>query len=141
MPYKSIIIIAALVAIFAVSCGGGGEASPTATARPEPQPTQPPQPASGGGKVVRVENWDIGGSGEYKFIPSEFSFAVGETATFKLSAETEFHTFTVEDLGIDVTIDAGETVDFTYTFEQAGSFDLICIPHLAFDMTGTIVVQ
>jgi len=90
---------------------------------------------------VRVENRDIGGSGEYEFVPDEFNFKVGETVTFEMSAETEYHTFTVDDLGIDEDMDAGETITFTYTFDRAGEFEIICVPHQAFGMTGVIVVE
>ena len=91
--------------------------------------------------VVRVENRDIGGSGEYKFVPADFNFELGESVTFEMSAETEFHTFTVDDLDIDEEMDAGETITFSYTFDRAGTFEIICIPHQAFGMKGVIVVK
>lgn len=56
-------------------------------------------------------------------------------------AETEFHTFTVDDLGIDMELDSGETKTLTYTFDKAGVYKLICIPHEALGMVGEIVVQ
>lgn len=144
MLYRLALTFAGLVVLMGLSCGGDAPApTPTATAQPAPQPTQPPtQPsAPPAGDVVRVENQDIGGSGEYKFVPNEFNFEVGETVTFEMSAETEYHTFTVDDLGIDEEMDAGETITFSYTFDQAGTFELICIPHQAFGMTGVIVVE
>jgi plastocyanin len=124
---------------------GGGEDEPAPTARPTTAASQPTAgsapPPSGGGDVVTVVNQDPGGSGEYQFIPSEFTFGVGDTVTFQMSGETEFHTFTVDDLGIDEAVDGGETVTFTVTFDKAGTFELICIPHEAFGMKGTITVQ
>ena len=84
-------------------------------------------------------NEDVGGSGAYAFNPSSVSFSVGEKVTFTLTAETEFHTFTVEDLDIDQSLEAGETRKFTFTFDKAGSFSLICLAHP--DMKGTITVQ
>ena len=142
MLYRIALTFAGLVVLLALSCGGDTPApaptatSQSATAQPAPQPTQPPA-----GDVVRVENQDIGGSGEYKFVPDEFSFEVGETVTFEMSAETEYHTFTVDDLEIDEDMDAGETIAFSYTFDRAGRFEIICIPHQAFGMTGLIVVE
>lgn len=144
MLYRMALIFAVPVVLLGLSCGGDAPApTPTATARPAPQPTQPPaQPsAPPAGDVVRVENQDIGGSGEYIFVPSEFNFEVGQTVTFEMSAETEYHTFTVDDLEIDEEMDAGETITFTYTFDRAGEFEIICIPHQAFGMTGVIVVK
>ena len=88
---------------------------------------------------VKVINQDTGGSGKYAFEPSDFSFSVGETVEFTLLGETEFHTFTIDDLGIDEALDAGEEVVFTFTFDKAGSFDLICLSHP--QMTGTFTVK
>ena len=67
------------------------------------------------------------------------TFSVGETVTFTLTAETEFHTFTVEDPDIDESLEAGEPRKFTFVFKEAGSFDLICLAHP--DMVGTITVR
>ncbi len=127
-----------------VACGSnnGGQAAPappptTAPAPPTAAPAAPSLPEG----VVEVINRDLGGSGEYRFDPAEFTFSVGQEVTFAIVAETEFHTFTVDDLDIDVEIDAGETEMFTYTFDKAGTYELICIPHQAQGMTGAITVN
>ena len=75
------------------------------------------------------------------FDPSQFTFDVGDRVTFTLWGETEFHTFTVGDLDIDVDVDEGTTETFSFTFDQPGTFQLICIPHEALGMTGTITVK
>ena len=85
-----------------------------------------------------LRNEDVGGSGAYAFNPADLTFKVGDTITFTLIAETEFHTFTVEDLGIDEALDTGSTERFVYTFDRAGTFKLTCLAHP--DMTGTITV-
>ena len=145
MLYKMALTFVTLIALFGLSCGGAGSPPPTVATQPTPEPTQPPVQAAvppvAAGDVVKVENQDIGGSGEYKFVPSEFKFEAGQTVTFEMSAETEFHTFTVDDLDIDASMDAGETITFTYTFNRPGTFELICIPHQAFGMKGAIVVE
>ena len=92
------------------------------------------------GTPVAVSLQDPGGSPEYGFDPAELSFKVGETVSFTLTSETEFHTFTVEDLLIDQSVDSGETLSFGFIFTQAGEYRLICIPHEAQGMVGTIVV-
>jgi plastocyanin len=91
--------------------------------------------------VFEVVNRDTGGSGKYEFSPSEMTFKVGETVSFRVSAETEFHTFNVDDLGIDQAIDGGQSVEFTHTFDKAGTFKLVCLVHEASGMVGTITVQ
>ena len=93
-----------------------------------------------GDGIVCVTLDDPGGGGTYAFDPSDFVFRVGDTVTFDLSAETDFHTFTIDDLGIDVEVDGGTTQTLTFTFDKTGTFDLICIPHQAL-MVGTITVQ
>ena len=95
------------------------------------------------GISVSVDLEDPGDGGTYRFDPSEFTFKVGDTVTFTLSAETEFHTFTVTDdeLCIDIPMESGTTDTFTFTFDKPGTFDLICIPHEGNGMVGTITVE
>ncbi len=101
-------------------------------------PTVEPQSV---GTRVQVTAEDIGGSGAYAFDPDELTFSVGETVEFTITSETEFHTFTVDELGIDEPIRGGETAVVTFTFDTAGTFELICIPHRALGMVGTITVR
>ena len=94
-----------------------------------------------GGTPIDVRLEDPGGSGDYAFDPSEMTFEVGETVNFTLTSETEFHTFTVDDLDIDASADEGQTIVISFTFEEAGTFELVCIPHVGNGMVGTIIVQ
>ena len=84
---------------------------------------------------------DPSGSGEYIYDPEELSFSVGDKITLVLESETEFHTFTVEDLGIDVAVAGGAVDEVTYTFETSGTYEFICIPHKELGMVGKIVVN
>ena len=136
---KSIIVSVSIAAlsVVLVACGGG---APEPTSQPAaPSAPAPSQPPSSDG--VKVSLQDPGGSGDYMFNPADLTFSVGETVTFELKSDTEFHTFTVDDLGIDVEVDGGETQTLTFTFEEAGEFALVCIPHEFLGMTGTITVQ
>ena len=83
----------------------------------------------------------MGGSGDYAFDPDELTFSVGETVEFTITSETEFHTFTVDELGIDQAIRGRETAVVTFTLDEAGTFELICIPHKALGMVGTITIR
>lgn len=89
-----------------------------------------------GGNLV-----DPDGSGQYQFDPSRWTFRVGQEVNFILRAETEFHTFTVDDLGIDLSVVGVRTENFTFTFDRPGEYRLICIPHQALGMVGTITVN
>ena len=147
-----LVAILTMVSLFAAACGGGDkiEANPQPPSPPIPERPATPVPTAtpdestgenGGGTPVTVEMLDIGGSGEYKFVDSEFTFATGEKVTFTFTTETEYHSFTVDDLEIDFEVDAESTETFTFTFDTSGTFDLICVPHEAQGMVGTITVQ
>ena len=93
------------------------------------------------GTPTTVALQDSAGSGAYQFATAEpLVFTVGQVVNFTLESETEFHTFTVDDLNIDVPADAGEKVEFYFEFTEPGRYDLICVPHEAEGMVGTITV-
>lgn len=91
--------------------------------------------------AFEVNMEDPTGSGEYVFDPADIAFSSGETVTLALTSEREFHTFTVPELDIDIAVDAGETKAVVLTFDEPGSYQLICIPHEALGMVGTITVR
>lgn len=149
-------VLGAFVVLAAVACGEGIPEPPAPTAAPRISPPPPPpaptvavQPSnggpsdqpSGGGTPISVNLEDIGGSGEYAYNPSEMTFSAGETVTFTLTSETEYHTFEVDDLDIYVDVEAGDTQTFTFTFDNPGTYELLCTPHLTQGMIGTITVQ
>jgi plastocyanin len=131
------------------ACGGGDGAStdtaPAAvsqTAVPGTGQVTPAAPdAAPIAPTLSVTLADPGGSGSYGFEPVDYTFSVGETVTFTLTSEAEFHTFTVDALGIDQNVDPGQTVEITHTFTEAGTFELICVPHQFVGMVGTISVN
>ena len=136
-------VFAVLLAAASAACGSNGgeqEATVAPTVTAIETPAAAPEPSIPDGAVT-VINRDQSGSGEYRFDPSELTFKVGEEVTFALVAQTELHTFTVDELGINVVIDPGTTELFTFEFAKAGTYNLICIPHESFGMTGQIVVE
>lgn len=151
-------ILSVITVLVTMACGG----TPTASALVAPYPTTPPRispspppPAptvavptpdvpsgqAGGGTPFTVDMEDIGGSGEYRFDPADMTFSVGETVTFTLLSETEYHTFEVEELDIFEEVKAGDLHTFTFTFNEAGTYELLCVPHIQQGMIGTITVQ
>ena len=156
---KGLVALAVLLIVVVpagVACGRGKipAPTPTPTQRLSP-PTVPPAPQAATtqmttsasdttpgitGTPITSVNQDPGGSGEYSFNPSEFTFTTGDIVTFTFTAETEFHTFTVDELGIDVSLDPGTPQTVTFTFDTPGTFPLICIPHEIQGMVGTITV-
>ena len=159
--YIGVLILGIILAISLVACGSSEESSSTTNNSPA-APAQAPKSviekapggktdtkedssttSSTGGDVtkVKVVNRDPAGSGKYEFSRTDFQFKVGETVEFTVSAETEFHTFNVDELGIDKSLSGGETITFTHTFSKAGEFKLYCVPHETNGMLGKIVVK
>ena len=151
-------IIAIALSVVVSACGGGDDDTPATQVRTSPPPPATAAPAAesapqataapaqaasgGGGRSITIINGDVGGpTGKYTFVPSEITASVGETVTFTLTAETEFHTFTVDELGIDESIDGGDSATYAHTFDKAGTFKLVCLVHEASGMVGTITVQ
>ena len=147
---RYLIALAVLATVFslAAACGGDEKTDPTPTTRTTspptvptsavPTPTDTPTPV---GTPLTSVNEDPGGSGQYRFNPpAVYTFKLGDIVTFTLIAETEFHTFTVPELEIDVEMNAGETKTLTYTFDKPGEFELICTSHELQGMTGSITV-
>ena len=145
----SFLIVATVLSVLLATCGGGDEATAT---RVPPTPTLVPPtlapttpPSTGGGEAIEVTLVDEGRN--YRFRPVDFTFKVGEKVRLKLTSESEFHTFTATDLPtqegqeISVFVNGSGTVEVEFTPSQAGTFDLICIPHQSFGMIGTITVN
>ncbi len=93
------------------------------------------------GAAFAVNMEDPNGSGAYKFNPSPLTFKVGDKVNFTVTSETEYHTFTVQELDLNVAVNAKETEECGFTFERAGTFELVCIPHGTLGMKSTITVQ
>ncbi len=117
-----------ILAVLLAGCGGGDIAQTS----PSPVP---------GLREVRVTLGNCSGGGSCKFDPADFEFDAGESARFELVADDEFHTFTAADLGIDIEVNAHKTEYLDFTFDRPGEYALICIPHEALGMKGTISVR
>ena len=146
-------IMAATIAIAAIACGQAAPTEPSVTIIqrasppiPAPAPTKVPGVGEDDEKAivgtpVTVNMIDNGGAGPMLYDPADFTFAVGEGVNFTFIAEAAFHTFTVNDLEINEEVNAGETVGFDFIFEEPGTYELVCVPHEALGMVGTITVQ
>jgi plastocyanin len=90
-------------------------------------------------KIVEVLMQDA--NAEYAFISEDLVFQTGEIIQFDLTSENEFHSFVVDDLGIDVEVDGGNSEQLIFTFDKPGVYTLICIPHETLGMVGEITVN
>ena len=107
------------------------------TLAPTPVPTTTPAPTAGAaplasGKVATtvVDN---------RFQPNTLTVAVGTTVTWTNNG-FNFHTLSsTEKLFDSGPLGAGQS--FTYSFQKAGTIDLICRQHVLNGMSGRIIVQ
>ena len=124
------------------SASGTKTPEPTASSETATNSSEKQMTSQGTGREVLVDMLDLsGGSDSYAYTPADFNFKLGDTITFNLTTQGEFHTFTIDDLKINVSVDAESSEIFTYTFDKLGTFELICIPHQFLGMVGTIKVQ
>ena len=96
---------------------------------------------------LTIKLWDgtmyVYGTPPYRWEPKDMTFRIGQTVNFTLEfADPDSrlkHTFNVPGLGIDEKAKYGKSHDFTYTFDKAGTFHILCAVHNP--MTGVITVQ
>lgn len=136
MRFRFLALAGAITALglIAVACGGGGGGGQA----PAPTPTPTAQAPSTGQQAGQVVEVDLK---SFEFVPNNPTFEKGKTYTLKLVSKDIFHTFTVNDLGINVPVNAKETKTVTFTPDKTGTFKLICLPHVAQGMTGTVTVK
>ncbi len=112
----------------AASPGASPAATPAATAAASPEAS--PQ-ATPGAEACTIDIRDLA------YQPAQTEVAVGTTITWT-NSDTVPHTATHTDGAFDSGIlDPGQS--FSYTFDEAGTFDYICLVHP--EMKGTIVVR
>lgn len=77
------------------------------------------------------------------FSPSELEVEVGTTVTW-INTDNQAHTVTSgsdgehDDLFDSGSMDPGD--EFSYQFDEEGTYDYYCIPHVENGMTGTVTV-
>ncbi len=93
----------------------------------------------GNGTPAANEVWMEG----VQFVPGNRTVQVGTTVTW-INQSNEVHTVTSGSDGEhDGLFDSGDIPpdgEFEHTFDEVGTFDYYCIPHLQGNMTGTITV-
>jgi plastocyanin len=102
---------------------------PTATPAPTLVPTPTPAPAAAKVAATVVDN---------RFQPTALTIAVGSTVTWTNNGNN-IHTLTSNDLFDSGGLLGGQS--FSYTFDKAGTFRLICRQHGLNGMAGQVVVQ
>ncbi len=80
----------------------------------------------------------------FAFVPSTVNIKKGESVTIRIKGVSGLHSFGVPELGINVRIEEGQTVDVTIPTDTAGSFGFRCLIPCGSghkSMVGTIVIS
>ncbi|MGH2786390.1 MAG: cupredoxin domain-containing protein [Actinomycetota bacterium] len=76
---------------------------------------------------------------DIEFKPQRISGGAGEISVFLENKDTVLHTFTIEELDVDVDVPGNGSARVTFEAE-AGMFEFICLPHEQ-DMDGSLRVD
>lgn len=79
----------------------------------------------------------IAQAGDIKLVAEDFEFSEDQievnsgekVSVFVENSDTALHTFTVEDLDVDLQIPSNSTGRVTFTAPEAGTYEFICVPH------------
>ncbi len=92
--------------------------------------------ASEGGEVVEIEVRD-----NLTFSPAELTIEAGTTVRWR-STSAMLHTVTPDGHSAWTSATLGGTGDtFTFTFDQPGTYEYYCEPHLSSNMRGRVIVE
>jgi plastocyanin len=76
---------------------------------------------------------------DFEFSASTIESEGGEVSVFVDNKDSALHTFTVEELDVDLQVPGGSTARVTFD-APAGSYEFICVPHES-EMHGTLEVE
>ena len=123
------------LALTSVLAACGTSTSSTSGGAPQASPTE----AMGEQSVTLTAK-------DFMFDPATFSVVAGKSVTIKVTnTGTVQHNFTLDDKSfadkdLNVDLDAGKTVDITFTPKKAGSAAFHCEYHASKGMKGTITI-
>jgi len=126
------------VLLLLTACGEGEQkehpATPGSRTASSSAPTDEPQ------ANVRLVKVDLS---VFKFTPKTIVLKAGEPVQFRLTSKDTLHTFTVKALGIDVSLNPGESkLSDVVTPQQAGTLQITCRVHpvSAYGMEGALEI-
>ncbi|MCH8864968.1 MAG: cupredoxin domain-containing protein [Chloroflexi bacterium] len=91
---------------------------------PTPYPTPSPAPAPAPETATFLE---VTVTAKYAvFEPATITVAKGETVKLTVTSTGGSHTFTIDELGINIAVGSGQTTTKEFTVEKAGTFSFYC---------------
>ena len=125
--------------LVAAACGGDDEEETTS---PPPATTPAPAVAPATSSPTDATALPIATtSGPYAFLPADLTLEAGKSYDLVFTVDGEFHTFTSDELNIDVALNPNSTLTHTISIDTLGSYEFICLPHQGLGMKGTITVE
>lgn len=76
---------------------------------------------------------------DLEFSETSLQAGAGEVAVFVDNADATLHTFTIDELDVDLDIPASKSARITFQAEP-GTYEFYCVPHQE-DMKGTLTVE
>ena len=117
----------ALLALAGTACGDDDDKT---TTEPAPSISQPADTTPGVLSVAATDN---------AFAPATLTAQAGSIVTIEVKNTGKApHTFTVTAVNVDKTIEAGKTIQVSFTMPGAGSLPFVCRFHESQGMKGTI---
>ncbi len=116
-------------------------AAPTPTPAPPPTPYPAPKPPPTSTPTPEAAAIEITVTAKFAtFEPSTITVAEGQTVKLTLTSKDAPHTFTIDELGINIAVGSGQTATEEFTVEKAGTFSFYCaVPgHRDAGMEGTL---
>lgn len=120
-----LVAVACVSALFGAACGGGDDQG-------DLEDVPRPDEAAGNAVEVTAEN--------FAFSPTSLPVEAGARIqlTFTNNDDTQ-HSFTAEDLGVDLVVDGSSSDNATFTAPDSGEAAFVCKFHES--MTGTITTD
>ncbi len=124
-----------VTAVVATACGPAYGPTPAPAPATTPSPVPAATPATGLKEVAVTAKYAA-------FTPSTISVAPGDAFQLELSSTDVAHTFTIAELGLNVSVGSGGAVTQELTVDKAGTYTFYCtVPgHREAGMEGTLVV-
>ncbi len=133
--YLALIGLVVLLALFGAGCPEEEVIPPPDNDVEPPENDVDPPPDE---ETIRVN------ASPGNFDPDEITVSVGQTVTFVVeNLGPDNHTFTIDEFGVDIRLNAGDVGEETVTFEEAGTYEFYCAEpgHREAGMYGTLVVE
>ncbi|UVE49312.1 halocyanin domain-containing protein [Haloferax larsenii] len=138
---------------------GGSENGGDTESTTESTPTAEQETASFDGWFDRTDNYDgvhdktgedsvtvtvgaEGNGGGFAFGPAAVKVSPGTTVVWEWTGQGGTHNVVERENGLfESELTAEEGFTFEYTFEEAGEYKYVCVPHETLGMVGVVVVE